>query len=470
MVERFLEVMKVADQLIVGIDIGSTKFSSAVALYNRSGSIQYLGHGSTPSAGLNGGRVTDPEALARAVKMALDEVRHLAGAPIQDLVISVAGAQVAPIDRRGQIRLDGARPISQREVERAIESASSEDPEGLRTIHRVVRGFAVNGESTQGPLGRYGSDLEVSLRDFAVTTELVEGIREAAGAASTRVHAFVPGGVAAGEAALTAEERQQGVILVDIGGATTDVAVYIDGELHDLSGFPLGGHHLTQDLALVLEVPLEEAERLKCRDGVSSPADAAKVPVDWGPRGIARIQRQARDGTLSGDVVRAITGARMEQILQRAKEIALRTDGHNQPQSGSIVVTGGSSRLRGIEDVASAVFGLPARRGDILQSDGFPPIADPTSSASVGLVRYCASRGAWAAQPPPEQHGGRPQRLEKEKRGWTTKPARVPERRDEPVPHQQVNVIQYAGTVETRDWGKLMRDWMRGFIPVRTDA
>lgn len=457
-----------ADQLIVGIDIGSTKFSSAVALFNRKGSIQYLGHGSTPSAGINGGRISDPASLANALKMALDEVRHLAGAPIQDLVISVAGAQVAPIDRRGQIRLDGGSSIGRREVERAIESARSDDPEGLRTIHRVVQTFAVNGEPTTAPLERFGSDLEVWIRDFAVTTELVEGIREAAGAVSTRVHAFVPGGVAAGEAALTAEERQQGVILIDIGGATTDVAVYIDGELHDLSGFPLGGHHLTQDLALVLEVPLDVAERLKCRDGVSPAGEAAKVPVDWGPRGIARIQRQAREGTLSGDVVRAITGARMEQILQRAKEIAQRTDGHNQSRSGSIVVTGGSSRLRGIDDAASAVFGLPARRGDILPSDGFPPIADPSSSASIGLVRYCASRGAWAAQPPPEQHGGRPPRPEREKRGWL--PARAKEPRDEPVPHQVVSIIEYTGTVEARDWGRLMRDWMRGFIPARIDA
>lgn len=457
-----------ADQLIVGIDIGSTKFSSAVALYSRSGAIQYLGHGSTPSAGLKAGRVVDRAALARALKMALDEVRHLAGAPIQDLVVSVAGAQLAPIDRRGQMRLDGGRSIGQREVELAIESAVSDDPEGLRTVHRVVQGFAVNGERTDAPLGRFGNDLDVWIRDFAVTTELVEGIREAAGSVSTRVHAFVPGGVAAGEASLTAEERRDGVILVDIGGATTDIAVYIDGELHDLTGFPLGGHHVTQDLAVVLEVPLETAERIKCREGVSSPIEAAKVPVDWGPNGIARLQRQARDGTLSGDVVRAITGARMEQILQRAREIALRTDGHNYPPGGSIVVTGGSSKLRGIEDVASAVFQRPARRGDILPSDGFPPIADPSSSTSVGLVRYCASRGAWAAPPSSEHHDeGRSDRHVRGKRGW--KPARTATRHEEPVTQQHVN--RFAGSnVETRAWGRLMREWMRGFIPARTDA
>ncbi len=455
-----------ADQLIVGVDIGSTKFSSAVALFNRSGAIQYLGHGSTPSAGVKGGRISDPAALAKALKMALDEIRHLAGAPIQDLVISVGGAQVAPIDRRGQVRLDGASAIGQREVEQAIENAKSDDPEGLRTIHRVVRSFAVNGEPTTAPLERFGTDLEVWIRDFAVTSELVEGIREAASSASTRVHAFVPGGVASAEAALTPEERRQGAILIDVGGATTDVAVYIDGELHDLTGFPMGGHHLTQDLAVVLEVPLEVADRLKIRDGVSSPADAAKVPVDWGPRGIARIQRQARDGTLPGDVVRAITGARMAQIMERAKEIAQRIDGHNQSLSGSIVVTGGSSKLRGIDEVASAVFGLPARRGDILPSEGFPPIADPSSSAAIGLVRYCASRGAWAAQPPREKFGGRPARAEGEKRGWM--PVRAPRHHDEPVPHQDVH--QSVGTVETRDWGRLMRDWMREFIPARTDA
>ena len=151
------------------------------------GAIKYLGHGSTPSSGLKAGRVTDSTALARALKMALDEVRHLAGAPIQDIVVSVAGAQLAPIDRHGQVRLDSGQSISQREVERAIESAVGEDPEGLRTVHRVVQGFAVNGERTNAPLGRFGNDLDVWIRDFAVTSALVEGIREAAGNASTRV-------------------------------------------------------------------------------------------------------------------------------------------------------------------------------------------------------------------------------------------------------------------------------------------
>jgi len=461
--------MNVADQLVVGIDIGSTKFSSAVALYNRAGQIRYLGHGSSPAAGMKGGRVVDPEALSGALKMALDEARHLAGAPIQDLVISVAGAQIAPIDRHGQVSLDATQAITHRDVERAIQNAQDEDPEGLRTVHRVVQGFAVHGQRTNAPLGRFGNDLDVFVRDFAVTSELVESVRQAAGAVSTRVHAFVPGGVASAEAALTPDERQQGVILIDVGGATTDVAVYIDGHLHDLSGFPLGGHHITQDLAMILEVPLDVAERIKCRDGVASAAEAAKVPVDWGPRGIARIQRQARDGTLSGDVVRAIAGARMEQILQQAREIALRTDGHNGSRHGSIVITGGSSRLRGIEETVSSVFDLPARRADVLQSDGFPPIADPTAAASIGLVRYCASRGAWAAASQPPPGDGRNQREVTATRNLEAQRERAPQV-DVPQYQQVHTFVRDPRPQPTRAWGRLMREWMREFIPARTDA
>lgn len=458
-----------ADQLIVGIDIGSTKFSSAIALYNRAGEIRYLGHGSTPSAGMKAGRIADPEALANALRMALDEIRHLAGAPIQDLVISVAGAQVAPIDRHGQVSLDARHEITHLDVERAIGAAQEDDPEGLKTIHRVVQGFAVHGQRTSAPLGRSGNDLDVFMRDFAVTTELVEGIRHAAASVSTRVHALVPGGVAAAEAAVTADERQQGVVLIDIGGATTDVAVYIDGDLHDIGGFPLGGHHLTQDLAMILEVDMEVAERFKCRDGVATSSEAAKVPVDWGSRGIARLQRQARDGTLSGDVVRAINGARLEQILQQAKEIALRTDGHNGSRHGSIVITGGSSKLRGIEAAASEVFGLPARRGEVLPSDGFPPIADPASTTSVGLVRYCASRGAWAAETP--QDGGRQRNAHPEPAPMEQSQHRELTPQVEVRQYQQVHrLTRDARPSVTRAWGRLMRDWMREFIPARTDA
>lgn len=454
-----------ADQLIVGIDIGSTKFSSAVALYNRSGRITYLGHGSTPSAGMKGGRISDPEALARAMRLALDEVRHLTGSAIQDLVISVAGAQMAPIERHGQVRLDAGYPIGHREVEQAIEAAFDNDPEGLKTVHRVVQGFSVHGQATRSPIGRHANDLDVYVRDFAVTTELVEGIRQAAASLGMRVHAFVPGGVAAGEAALTQEERENGVVLIDIGGATTDVASYIDGDLHDVSGFPLGGHHLTQDIAAVLEVSLEAAERLKRRDGIATSSESSRVPVDWGPRGIARIQRQARDGTLSADVVRAIAGARLEQILQRARDIALRTDGHNGSRHGSIVVTGGSSNLKGIEEAAAEVFGLPARRGEILPSTGFPPIADPASSTSVGLVRYCASRGAWAADSSSEE-------------GWPPEPVRAGHGRndeqsrwnDAPLYTDVRRDASRAQSSGGRDWGQFMRNWMREFIPARSDA
>lgn len=454
-----------ADQLIVGIDIGSTKFSSAVALYNRSGRITYLGHGSSPSGGMKGGRIADPEALERALRLALDEIRHLAGSTIQDLVVSVAGAQMAPIERHGQVRLDAGYPINHRDVEKAIEAAHDRDPEGLRTIHRVVQGFSVHGQSTRSPIGRHANDLDVYVRDFAVTSELVEGVRQAAASLGMRVHAFVPGGVAAGEAALTQEEREQGVVLIDIGGATTDVASYIDGDLHDVSGFPLGGHHLTQDIAAVLEISLEAAERLKRRDGIATSSESSRVPVDWGPRGIARIQRQARDGTLSADVVRAIAGARLEQILQQAKEIAMRTDGHNGSRHGSIVITGGSSNLKGIEEAASEVFGLPARRGEILPSAGFPPIADPASATSVGLVRYCASRGAWAADSSQES-------------GWPPEPVRAGNGHGDEQSRWNDTPLYSDASREThprkpsggRDWGQFMRNWMREFIPARTDA
>ncbi|HUG14849.1 MAG TPA: cell division protein FtsA [Thermomicrobiales bacterium] len=384
------------DQFIVGVDVGSSKLCSAVAVRERSGAVRYVGHGSAPSGGLRGGEVIDPEALSAAFRRAVEEARYLIGTPVEDIVVSISGAHIEPIDRMGGLDLTTDRPVSVEDIVQAISQSRGTDPAGLHTVHRVVRGMALDSEPVSDPTGRYGRRLDVWTRDYAVPSQLIDRLRQSAEAAGVRIHTLIPEGVAAASSALSPTERDAGVALIDIGSATTDIAVYAGGDLQHIAGFALGGHHVTADIAAMLEIPLDEAEDLKRAHGAIG-EDNREELYEWTPRAIAQLQRLASFGEVPPAAVRTIAAARAVQIIDRAREALVASDTLQLLQSGA-VLTGGGSMLTGIGDIASAILGVPVRCGGVLAGDGFPGIADPTVSASVGLTRYCATR---AAMPPP---------------------------------------------------------------------
>jgi cell division protein FtsA len=463
----------VPDQFIVGVDIGSSKLCSAVAVREQGGAIRYVGHGSAPSAGLRGGEVVDVDALAGAFTRAVEEARQLVGTPVHDLVVSVSGARIEAIDRVGGLDLTSGKPIAHADVVRAIATSRGSDPAGMHTIHRVVRSLAVDRHVVDDPTGRIGSRLEVETRDYAVPDQLVDRLRQAADAAGVRIHTLIPEGVAAAAAALTDEERRSGVVLIDIGSATTDVAVYTDGDLAHVSGLPLGGHHATSDLAGILEISLEEAERLKRQHGAIT-GDTSEEVFEWSPRAVATLQRQAAAGYVPAPAVRSVVTARVVQIFERVRA-TLQQLGLSDTLRAGAVLTGGGAQLGGITDVAMAVLGMRVRIGGVLAGDGFPGIADPAVTASVGLVRYCAVR---AQAPPPATPAhprspsaaaivhpmvmkafarGDPRALRRQDAGHETRDTIdvIPRRRVRPE--------------VARGWGRVIGDWMRELVPARTD-
>lgn len=446
-----------AAQLFVGIDMGSTKFSTTVATVERDGTPRYVGHGSTQAGGIQAGELVDLVTFNQALRLVLDEARFLSGQPVEDVVVSVAGAQLTSSLTTSQTPLVAGTPISQRDVDRVVASARQTELPGRRTVHRIVQGFSVDGEGVQNPIGRAGKVLEVWMRDYTVDERLTSGIVSSAASQGVRVHALVPGGVAAAEAVLRPDERERGVILIDIGGANTDVALFVGGNLYDLNGFHLGGRHISRDLATILELPLDVAETLKQRCGVSS-GHNSDLGVDWGPRGLATLRNQARAGTLSREVPKVIAGARLEQILVQARRFIQESAPDIRFHAG-VVLTGGSSRLPGIDQAARQVLGLDVRCGDVLAGSGFPAVADPAASVSIGLVRYTATRGSARPHPrdvPPEDQ------LDQGRRIRTPSASQVRSRLwpRNPAP---------GSVVQPRQWSIVMRDWMRDFIPARGD-
>jgi cell division protein FtsA len=468
----------VPDQFIVGVDIGSSKLCAAVAIRERNGAVRYVGHGSAPSAGLRGGEVIDPDALSGAFKRAVEEARYLIGTPVHDIVISVSGAHIEPIDRMGGLDLNLGRPVSHQDVVQAISNSRGSDPPGLHTVHRVVRGMSLDGEPVHDPTGRSGRRLDVWTRDYAVPSPLVERLRRSADAAGVRIHTLIPEGVAAAASALSDDEIESGVALVDIGSATTDIAIYLDGDLQHVAGFALGGHHITTDLASILDIPVSEAEDLKRIHGAIG-EDTEEDLFQWTPRTIAALQRMASEGDVPGSAVRSIAAARVIQIIDRVKEVLDSTQLTGRLRAG-VVLTGGASQLTGTEDIARAILNLPVRSGAVLAGNGFPGIADPTVSASVGLIRYCAARSIAPPQPRAESRsitatafvhplvmqvpfGGRGNQVERSR-----------EQRIEPhcalvLPSQSAPARERTKARTSRGWGRSFRAWMREFVPARME-
>ena len=448
------------DQFIVGIDVGSSKLCSAIAVRETNGTSRYVGHGSAPSSGYRGGEVTDVEQLATALRRAVDEARYLIGAQVQDVAICVSGARIEGLDRHGGINLEPGKPVDQSDVLRAIGVSRGSDPPGLHTVHRVVRALSVDGSITRDPTGRIGRRLEVATRDYALTAQLVERLRLAAESAGLQVHTLIPEGVAAAMAATTEDERGIGVAVVDIGSGGADLAVYVDGELRHLAAFPLGGNHITADIAGVIDISTEQAESLKRQYGAID-RDSNDELMEWNARTIAALQRQAATGDIPPGAVRSIAAARAIQIID-ALHSSLRAAGMVEYLRAGVILTGGTSQLRGIDDIANAILGVPVRTGAVVSGDGFPAIVDLTAAPSIGLVRYCAIR----ANASPAARG------ESRRVGAGASafvhPAvqRVMPIRDTMSQLPSQHVEQRIGT---RSWGRAFRNWMREFIPARVE-
>lgn len=377
------------EQFLIALDIGTSKIGVAVVRRDLHGGFRYVAHGSAPSGGMQAGQFHDLDAVSTALRRGLAEAHSLAGATVNDVALTVGGIRIDALDLRGSTVFERPRDIQVEDVRRAIERAQHPDATGLHPIQRVVQMTLVDGEPVHEAVGRRGARLEVSVRDYAISTQTLEQIRTIAGQSGARIHTFIPAGVAAMTAVTTSMERASGVAVIDIGASSSDIAVRIgDTQVH-VSTHAVGGRQITEDLAQVLDIPTEEAERLKRAHGVVG--DAEDEPIDWSPRTIASLQRQARIGDIPPGAVRGIAQARVIQIID-ALHADLRVAGVMDAIGAGVVITGGTAQLRGIDAMVNAIMRVPARVGSPIAGDGFPDVYDPSMSGTLGLARYCAMR------------------------------------------------------------------------------
>ncbi len=388
-------------EAIAALDVGSTKVCALVAQLSDDAEIDISGFGVAPSYGMRRGVVVDVEGTVRAIREAVDKAESMAQVRIRGVYLGVAGTHVQSFNNRGVIAITREdKEIGEEDVERALEAARVLTvPPDREIIHVIPREFIVDGyDGIRDPVGMVGNRLEVEANIVTGLVTSVENIVRCVTKAGLAVDATILASLAAGEAVLQPAERELGVAVADIGGGTTDVAIFDRGGLWYAGVVPVGGDYVTNDLAVGLRTPLAQAEKVKIQHGVASEQyapsdDFVEVPDVGGSR-----KHQFGRKDIAGIIeprVEEIFGLVMKEINKSGREGVL---------PGGIVVTGGTANLRGMAEVGEEVTGLPVRVGYPEGQGGLTELVrDPAYACAVGLIRLAAQNlGGGRSEAPAE--------------------------------------------------------------------
>jgi cell division protein FtsA len=370
--------------LIVGLDIGTTKVVAVVGEVNDSAGIDVVGFGQAASRGVRKGVIVDIESTVTSIRQAVTEAENMAGCKIDAVFAGIAGGHIRAFNSHGVAAIKN-REVRTEDVARVLALArAAAIPQDREVLHILPRQYIVDGqEGIKSPNGICGVRLEAQVHIVTASASAVQNVARCAELAGLKVADIVLEPLASGESVLTDEERNLGVCLVDIGGGTTDVAVFGDGSLVHTAVIPLGGNHLTNDIVVGLRTPINDAERIKrqygCALSAMVPADEMIDVPSVGDRGPRKMARR---------VLCDIIEPRMEEIFGLvAREI--QQCGWEEKLTSGLVVTGGASLVPGLEEMAEEVLGLLVRRGEPRNVGGMlDAVRHPSFSTGVGLALY----------------------------------------------------------------------------------
>jgi cell division protein FtsA len=371
------------DDLIVGLDIGTTKICAIVAERAENGA-DVVGIGTHPSKGLRKGVVVDIDATVDSIKHAVEEAELMADCEISSVYAGIAGGHIEGFNSHGIVAVKD-REVGSNDVRRVIDAAKAVAiPMDREVIHVIPQEFIIDDQDgIREPLGMSGVRLEAKIHIVTAAVTSAQNIVKCANKAGLNVVDIVLEPLASAEAVLAGDERDLGVCLIDIGGGTTDLAVFADGSIKHTSVLGLGGYHITNDIAVGLRTPFEEAERIKKRFGVASARylgsdDAITVPSVGG--------RRPRE--VSRKILCEIIEPRIDEVLSLARQELLKAGIGDRIPSG-VVLTGGCSALNGIAELAEEIFESPVRSGSPTRVGGLQDVVrSPMYATGVGLVLY----------------------------------------------------------------------------------
>jgi cell division protein FtsA len=377
-------MMSPEEVIFVGMDVGTTKVCALVGHLNEEGQVRVIGVGIAPSQGMRKGGVVSLEGVARAVEAAKDKAERSSGYEITSALVSLSGAQIASLNSKGMAGVSG-RIIGTDDVARALDAARSIAlPYNRQVIHVIPRGYVVDGQDgIKSPLGMHGFRLEVEAHIVTAASTALRNMEKAFEAAGLAIDGWVLGPLASAEVVLTETEREMGVVLCDIGGGTCDMAVYIEGAVWHTAVIPVGGDHLTSDIAQGLHLPHETAETVKQRHG-----HARVSAIDPNEMIAVRPFGQDKSVQYRRTDLAAVIEPRVEELFGLARQ-EIKRSGYDGLLPAGMVLTGGTSLLPGIRDVASDVLRLPVRVGEAEQLQGLvDQLRSPSFSASLGLLEW----------------------------------------------------------------------------------
>ncbi len=375
------------ENIVVGLDIGTTKICCVVGEVSGP-EVNIIGIGTHPSVGLRKGVVVNIESTVESIKKAVEEAELMAGCEISSVYAGIAGGHITGFNSRGIVAIKGPE-IMPMDVERVIDAARAVAiPMDREVIHVLPQEYIVDDQTgIQNPVGMAGVRLEAKIHIVTGAVTSAHNIVKCANRAGLDVCDIVLESLASGEAVLTGEEKQLGTALIDLGGGTSDLAVFSGQNIKHTFVLALGGDNLTNDIAVGLRAPLAEAEKIKkkygtCQSASISGEESIEVP-GMGGRKPRKLPRQ---------ILGEILEPRMEEIFSLIKREIFRAEMEHCITSG-VVVTGGTSLLDGVTDIAESVLGLPARLGKPQGIFGLTDVVNnPMYATGVGLVMYGARK------------------------------------------------------------------------------
>lgn len=360
-------------EIITGLDIGTSKVCAIIGEVGESGQVNIIGVGTSPSHGLKKGMVVNLDKTVQAINAATRAAERMAGTRVSSVFVGVAGGHIVSFNSSGVVAVADSEEITHRDVMRVIEAAKVVAiPADRQIIHALPMEFIVDScRGIKNPEGMAGKRLEVEVHIVTGRVTALQNIVKCVQRAGLEVRDLILQPLASCTSVLTPDEQECGTVLIDIGGGTTDLAVFYEGSVLHTAVLPVGGDHFTHDLAYGLRIPFAEGERLKLL--YSSQGDTGnELPVD-------KLQ--------------SILYPRGEEVFQLVEKELAKLD-----QSGiapiQCVLTGGASQLRGLTDIAEEVLGLPVRIGTPRAVGGLIDIINsPAYATGIGLVQYAAKQG-----------------------------------------------------------------------------
>jgi cell division protein FtsA len=374
---------KEAKNLVVGLDIGTSKIVAIVGEVKPDGMLEVIGMGMHESSGLKKGMVVNIEATVGAIQRALEEAELMADCKITEVHTGIAGSHIRSTNSSGMVKIK-ENEVTQADVDRVLETASSISlPADQQKLHVLEQEFSIDGqEGIKKPLGMSGMRLDVEVHIVTGAVAAVQNIMKCIHRCGLEVNELILQPLASSKAILAEDEMALGVCLVDIGGGTTDIAVFTGGAIRHTAVIPIAGDQITNDIAMALRTPTQNAEEIKIRYGCAlhQLADEGVLEVpgvgERGPRSLSR------------KTLAEVIEPRVEELYTLV-QAELRRSGYEEMMSSGIVITGGSSAMQGMVELGEEIFHLPVRLGIPKYVGGLSEVVKtPRMATGVGLLLY----------------------------------------------------------------------------------